>query len=215
MMLHPTPTTAADLATGDCLLQLGDVVYPQALDAEARPVVVAATRPPEEPVGDLIEIMTSTGHCYTDATTPAMVHRTNEVNENTVLLISRRAGLHSLVCSWGFPVARRTPVTFDQTAHPVTQQEWSAAAVILIDGYLLHESIAALWERGDLMDRTQIVLLCTDPDDARTDQLTAVAHARKQVVLPYDLATMVDVLRVATGDPAAAGEYPELFAPIA
>lgn len=207
----PTPLTVGDLATGDCLLQLGDLMYPQALDPEERPVVVAAIRPPEQPVGDLIEIVTSTGRCYAPADTPAMVHRGYEVTPESILLISRRASLHSALCERGFPIQRRTPVTFDTTANPVTADEWDTAALVVIDGYLLGESILALWQRGDLDTRPGIVLLCTDPDDARTDTLALVARAAATMVLPYDTDRLFSVFRAAHGDPTARVQHPDLF----
>lgn len=210
-MSAPTPLTVADLATGDCLLQLGDVAYPQVLDPEQPPVVVAATRPPEDPVGDLIEIVTSTGHVFAPADTPALVLRGYEVTPTSILLVSRRASLHAALCERGFPIQRRTPVTFDTTANPVTAEEWDRAALIVIDGYLLGESVLALWQRGDLTQRPGIMLLCTDPDDARTDALTAAARASTTVVLPYDTNRLFHIFRAAHGDLVARTQHPDLF----
>lgn len=207
----PTPLTVADLATGDCLLQLGDVIYPEVLDPDQPPVVVAATRPPEEPVGDLIEVVTSTGHCFAPATTPALVRRGYEVTSDSILLISRRAGLHATLCEQGFPIQRRTPVTFDETANPVTAEEWDTAALVVIDGYLLGESIVALWQRGDLDVRPGILLLCTNPDDARTDTLAILSRAAATVVLPYDTARLFSIFRAAHGDTDARAQHPDLF----
>lgn len=207
----PTPLTVADLSTGDCLLQLGDVFYPQVLDPDHPPVVIAATRPPEEQVGDLIEIVTSAGRCYAPPATPAMVRRGYEVTETSILLISRRAALHAALCEQGFPVQRRTPVTFDNTANPVLAPEWDTAALVVIDGYLLGESILALWQRGDLSPRAGIVLLCTDPDDARTDTLAVLARSTATVVLPYDAERLFSIFRAAHGDADARAMHHDLF----
>jgi hypothetical protein len=209
--------TATTLDVSDCLLRLGDVHYPRAYDPTQPPVVVASARPPEAPSADaaqapdLIEVVTSAGSFYTTAETPAWVQRSAAVDPDTILLISRRAALHSALCAQGFQIQRRTPVTFDNTAHPVTATEWNTAALVVIDGFLLGESVAALWQRGDLDVRPGIVLLCTDPDDARTDALAYLARAGSTVVLPYDTARLLSMFRAAHGDEEARLLHPDVF----
>ena len=209
--------TAATLEISDCLLRLGDVHYPRAYDAAQPPVVVACARPPESPTADaasapdLIEVVTSGGSYYTTRATPAWVQRTPTVTDTTILLISRRSSLHSVLCAQGFQIQRRTPVTFDNTAHPVTVDEWSAASLVVIDGFLLGDTIISMWQRGDLTVRPGIVLLCTDPDDARTDTLALIAHASATVVLPYDTQHLFSMFRAAQGDEEARTLNQHLF----
>lgn len=218
--VRPLALTVADLMTSDCLLQVGDIVYPRVLDPDAPPVVVADTRPPKggsgdidatTGVGDLVEVVTSTGRFYAPSTTPALIQRTHHVDDTTTLLISRRASLHAALCGQGFTIQRRTPVTFDNTAHPVTAQEWTDAALVIIDGYLLGESVAALWRRGDLIPRPGVALLCTDPDDPRTDAMAHLAQASTTVVLPYDGMRLVSLMSAATGDQEQRAQHPHMF----
>lgn len=206
---------AADLCTGDHLLRLGDTSYPQRLNPDTDPVIVAAVRPPEQttaPGEGLVEVVTSTGLVFTTPNTPAQATRPTEVTTQTILLISRRASLHAQICAWGRPIIRRTPLTVDETAFPVTLDEWVLAPLIVIDGFLAPSTLGSMWRRGDLAPRDQILLLCTDPDDPHADLRLHAARANAMAVLPYDRDTVVDCFKTATGDPTATGYHPGLFA---
>jgi hypothetical protein len=179
--------TVADLATGDALLNLAGIGFAQMANPDAPPVLVADTRPVADAPGhQMVEIVTSTGSLYAADTDPVRVTRDDTVTDATVLLISRRAALHSTLTALGTPVIRRTPVEPGQSTPAVTDREWRTAPLIVIDAYLAPSTLHTLSARSGLTAREQTVLVCDDPDSARAEARLGPARARHMLTLPYD-----------------------------
>lgn len=191
--------SAADLEPGDRLISLGGVGFAEFSDPEATPVLVADLRPAADSDGAVWEIVTSAGTLYADPQAPAQVRRNDTPPGHAVLLVSRRRALHSRLLGFGVPVVRRTPVE-DAAVPAVTAEEWQKAPLIIIDGYLSQQTLRAMWERG-LGDRDPIVMVGTDPDDARVYGRQIAARARGLWVLPYDKDVLSDLLHAAIGHP--------------
>lgn len=208
--------TTADLTTGDHLLRLGGVGYAQLRDPDAAPVIVAEVRPPLEdndPDDAIVEILTSAGTMYARATAPALVTRADTVTARTILLISRRRSLHAHLLGFGIPVVRRTPVDPGKTVAAVTPVEWASAPLIVVDGYLSRSTINAMWSRGDLIDRDQIVMVGTDPDDVRLYGRQEAAHARLCALLPYDKASLASLFSAAVQEGTDRAPFPGILTP--
>lgn len=191
---------AADLTTGDHLLRLGGIGFAQLRDPDASPVIIADVRPPlddNNPDQAIVEILTSAGTMYARASAPALIHRDDRVTAHTILLISRRRALHARLSEFGVPIVRRTPVDPDKSVAVVTSTEWLTAPLIVIDGYLARTTLLAMWGRGDLPDRDQIVMVGTDPDDVRVYERQAAARARLLTLLPYDKANLANLFSAA------------------
>ena len=85
----------------------------------------------------------------------------------------------------------------------MTTTEWLTAPLIVIDGYLSRTTINAMWNRGDLHDRDQIIMVGTDPDDVRVAGRQQAARARLFALLPYDKDDLSNLFRAAVhSDPA-------------
>ena len=191
---------AADLLTGDRLLRLGGVGYAQLRDPDAPPVIVAEVRPPLEdndPGAAIVEIITSAGTVYARENAPALAVRDDTVTGQTIMLIGRRQMLHARLIEFGVPVVRRTPVDPGKRTAAVTPTEWLTTPLIVVDGYLSRTTITAMWNRGDLPDRDQIVMVGTDPDDCRVYGRQQAAKARLFSLLPYDQASLSSLFRAA------------------
>jgi hypothetical protein len=192
-MTEPITLTANDLTTGDKLLRLGGVGYAQLRDPDSPPVIVSDVRPPlddHDPDEAIIEIITSAGVMYARQNAPALAIREDAVTAHTILLISRRQMLHARLTEFGVPVIRRTPLTDSRRIPAVTPTEWLTAPLIVIDGYLSRTTIQNMWNRGDLHDRDQIIMVGTDPDDVRVYGRQQAANARMLALLPYDKANL-------------------------
>lgn len=191
--------TVTDLATGDRLLYLAGVGFAELADPDAPPVLVADVRPAADMDTDqLCEVVTSIGTLYAAATDPARATRDDTVTIGTVLLISRRAALHATLTALGTPVVHRTPVEPGTSTTKVTADEWHRAPLIVIDGYLAASTLRTMWSRGDLSDRDQIVMVCTDPDDPRAETRLTAAHARHLLILPHDEPVLRSLFAAAT-----------------
>lgn len=197
--------TAADLRTGDLLLRVGGVGFAQLRNPDSTPVIVAEVRPPlddHHPDEAIVEILTSIGPLYARDNAPVLINRTNTVTDRTILLISRRRSLHARLIEFGVPVARRTPHTADPSAPSVTSAEWRTAPLIVIDAHLAASTLQAMWNRGDLGDRDQIIMVGTDPDEVRAEARQQIARARLFALLPYDKHDLSNLFHAAvqTGD---------------
>lgn len=206
-----TPATVTDLAAGDRLVNIGGVGFAQFADPAAPPVLVCEVRVPEVPA-ELVQIITSAGTLYSHPDAPVAAHRDDTVRADTVLLIGRRRSLHATLLGFGIPVIRRTPLA-DESKPAVTAAEWQRAPLIVIDGYLAQGTLRNLWLRGDLTDRTQIVMVCDDPDDTRSEARSHVAHARGLAQLPYDRDGLADLFAVATGAGGSRNPYVGILTP--
>jgi hypothetical protein len=209
---------ASELHTGDHLLRLGGVGYAQLRDTQGTPVIVGEVRPPVEgttPGEKIVEILTSAGVLYARSDAPALITRDDTVTPGTILLISRRPYLHARLSELGVPVIRRTPVASDTTAQTVTDTEWATAPLIVIDAYLAVATLQRMWSRGDLYDRDQIVMVGTDPDDARVEARSATAHARSFFLIPHDAAQTRDLFVAATDTTKAHDPYLGILTPTA
>lgn len=198
-----TTTTADGLASGDRLLRLGDITYAQAHDPHAPPVLVCGAGPagaPRDP--DTWRVITSAGVLYTHRRAPATVVHESTVDDATVLLVSRRRSLHAALLALGAPLVRRAPLTPDPGVPAVTPAEWHTAALVVVDGHLAQRTLLGLWGRGDLGERTGIVMVGTDPDDTRIQARSRLARARLLAVLPSDRALLA-ALFAAAGQRAA------------
>lgn len=210
--------TVADLTVGDRLLHLGGVGFAQLVDPAADPVLVADVRrtTPDTPSTDdaVAEVVTSVGTLYTHLDTEARALRDDTVTKATILLISRRRMLHATLTELGTPVVRRTPVDPGATCPAVTEQEWGAAPLIVIDAYLARTTLHRMWNRGDLTDRDQIVMVGTDPDDPRAFERRADARARTLIVLPHDEDVLRSLFRAATGGPGDRQPFTGILTPV-
>jgi hypothetical protein len=209
--------TVTDLTAGDRLINIGGVGFAQFRDRSAPPVLVCDVRPPHDdaaPGQEIAEIITSSGVHYAHADAPVTVLRDDAIRPDTILLISRRQSLHAALLAFGVPVIRRTPVEAGKKTPSVTADEWMRAPLIVIDGYLAQQTLRAMWQRGDLIDRDQIIMVGNDPDDTRVYDRRAAANARALAILPYDGAGVADMFRAATGTSEDANPYLGILTPV-
>lgn len=203
------PTRAGDLQPGQQLLRLGSVAFAQLHNLDARPVVVAATRPAQS--GE-VEILTSAGTLYVPAATPAVVVAAVAVTAQTVLVISRRHNFLTQIAKFGAPVVRRGPLV-DETVTAVTAEEWASAPAIVLDGFLALPTLRDLSNRRDLAPRPGVLIVGTDPDDARIYGRAAVSPASCLFVLPYDQDPLGEVLNAAVGNCADRHDFDAILGP--
>lgn len=194
--------TVADLLPGDRLHSLNGVGFGLPQNAEQSPVLVADVRPAAVEgvtLADSSEILTSIGPLLAPPNAPTLVERDNRVTANTVLLISRRQSLHATLLTLGIPVLRRAPLSDGPTTTTVTPQEWASAGLIVIDGYLALSTIRSLIARAGITARSQVIMVCTDPDDATVYTRQQAARASTVAVLPHESVGLQDLFRAAVG----------------